>query len=93
MPPPDPGTSIQPHRVGFVRRASAKLRKPAPARELYGSQLFKKAFAYAKQTCDRWYVLSAKHAAVLRLFRSGVPRWPSRENQSTMLAVRMSLMA
>jgi hypothetical protein len=27
-------------------------------------RLLKKASAYAKQTCDRWYVLSAKHGLV-----------------------------
>jgi hypothetical protein len=47
--------------VGLVGCASQKLERPAPARELYVSQLFKKASAYAELTCDRWYVLSAKH--------------------------------
>ena len=45
------------HNVGLVGCASAKLRLPAPARELYVSQLFKKVSAYAGQTCDRWYVV------------------------------------
>jgi hypothetical protein len=52
------------HRVGLVGCASTKLRRPAPARELYVSQLFKKASAYAETTCDRWYILSAKHGLV-----------------------------
>jgi hypothetical protein len=47
--------------VGLVGCASQKLRRPVPARELYVSQLFKKASAYAEATCDRWYVLSAMH--------------------------------
>lgn len=51
-------------RVGLVGCASQKLQRPAPARELYVSQLFRKASAYAETTCDRWYVLSAKHGLV-----------------------------
>jgi hypothetical protein len=50
--------------VGLVGCASQKLQRPAPARELYVSQLFKKASAYAEATCDRWYVLSALHGLV-----------------------------
>jgi hypothetical protein len=53
-----------PITVGLVGCASQKLKRPAPARELYVSQLFKKASAYAELTCDRWYVLSAKHGLV-----------------------------
>lgn len=51
-------------RVGLVGCASQKLQRPAPARELYCSQLFRKAAAYVEQTCDRWYILSAKHGLV-----------------------------
>jgi hypothetical protein len=51
-------------RVGLVGCASTKLKHPAPARELYTSQLFRKASAFAEATCDRWYVLSAKHGLV-----------------------------
>lgn len=50
--------------VGLVACASRKLQHPAPARDLYVSQLFRKASAYAEQTCDRWYILSAKHGLV-----------------------------
>jgi hypothetical protein len=50
--------------VGLVACAAAKLDHPAPARELYVSQLFRKASAYAEATCDRWYVLSAKHGLI-----------------------------
>jgi hypothetical protein len=50
--------------VGLVGCASQKLRRPAPARDLYVSQLFRKASAYAEQTCDRWYILSAKHGLI-----------------------------
>jgi hypothetical protein len=50
--------------VGLVGCAARKLQGPAPARELYVSQLFRKASAYAEATCDRWYILSAKHGLV-----------------------------
>lgn len=53
-----------PLTIGLVGCASQKLKRPAPARELYVSQLFKKASAYAEMTCDRWYILSAKHGLV-----------------------------
>jgi hypothetical protein len=51
-------------RIGLVGCASAKLSRPAPARELYTSQLFRKASAYAEATCERWFILSAKHGLV-----------------------------
>lgn len=51
-------------RIGLVGCASQKLKRPAPARELYVSQLFRKAAAYAEATCDVWYILSAKHGLV-----------------------------
>lgn len=51
-------------RIGLVGCASMKLKRPAPARDLYTSPLFRKASAHAEATCDRWYVLSAKHGLV-----------------------------
>ena len=51
-------------RIGLVGCASQKLHRPAPARELYVSQLFRKASAYAEQTCDQWFILSALHGLV-----------------------------
>lgn len=53
-----------PIRVGLVGCSAQKLAAAAPARELYVSQLFRKASAYAEATCDRWYVLSAKHGLI-----------------------------
>lgn len=50
--------------VGLVASASRKRQHPASARDLYVSQLFRKASAYAAATCDRWYILSAKHGLV-----------------------------
>jgi len=51
-------------RVGLVGCSAQKLDHAAPTRELYVSQLFKKASAYAEATCDRWYILSAKHGLI-----------------------------
>lgn len=51
-------------RIGLVGCASQKRTRPAPARVLYVSALFRKASEYAEATCDRWYVLSAKHGLV-----------------------------
>lgn len=59
-PPTSPGV----YTVGLIGCASQKLKLAAPARELYVSQLFKKASACAELTCDRWYVRSAKHGLV-----------------------------
>lgn len=50
--------------VGLVGCSAGKLHRPAPARDLYTSQLFRKASAYAELTCDRWYILSAEHGLV-----------------------------
>lgn len=41
-----------------------KMKHPAPARDLYVSPLFRKSMAYAEATCDRWFILSAKHGLV-----------------------------
>lgn len=49
------------NRIGLVACASTKLNHPAQARDLYTSQLFRKASAYAELTCSRWFILSAKH--------------------------------
>lgn len=49
------------NRIGLVACASSKLSRPAQARDLYTSQLFRKASRYAELTCHRWFILSAKH--------------------------------
>lgn len=56
-----PATKSGRHLVGLVGCSMSKLQRPAPARELYTSQLFRKATAYVEWNCDRWYILSAKH--------------------------------
>lgn len=48
-------------RVGLVGCVKTKLDHAAPAGELYTSPLFRYRKAYVERTCDRWYVLSAKH--------------------------------
>ena len=48
-------------RVALVSCVKAKLQKPAPARDLYTSQLFQGLRAYATAHTDRWYILSAEH--------------------------------
>lgn len=50
--------------IGLVGCAAQKLKRPAPARELYVSQLFRKSAAYVEARSDRWYVLSAEHGLV-----------------------------
>jgi hypothetical protein len=45
--------------IGLVSCSAQKLDRPAPARELYCSPLFRKSLAYAEARCSRVYVLSA----------------------------------
>lgn len=52
-------------RVALISCVSLKLDHPAPARELYTSPLFKKAYAYAKSLePGAVYILSAEHGLV-----------------------------
>jgi hypothetical protein len=53
-----------PLTVGLVGCGKTKLPHPAPAGELYTGQLFRAAFAYARKTYDRTYILSAKYGLV-----------------------------
>ena len=48
-------------RIGLVSCGKAKRDRAAPARALYTSTLFRKASAYAADTYDGWYILSAKY--------------------------------
>jgi hypothetical protein len=41
-----------------------KLDHPAAARDLYASPLYRGRRAYVEATCDRWFILSAKHGLV-----------------------------
>lgn len=51
-------------RIALVSCASKKLDVPAPASELYVSDLFRKSRAYAERHADAWLVLSAAHGVV-----------------------------
>lgn len=42
----------------------SKLDRHAQARDLYTSPLFQGRRRYVERTCDRWFVLSAKHGLV-----------------------------
>jgi hypothetical protein len=50
--------------IGLVACAKSKRKGALPARELYSSELFKKAIRYSRRNYDRWYILSAKHGLV-----------------------------
>lgn len=52
-------------RIGLVACASKKASEPTEARYLYTSPLFRAASTYVSNTCDRWFILSAKHGLVL----------------------------
>lgn len=51
-------------RIGLVACSATKLPQAAPAQELYASDLFRKAAAYASRNYDRWMILSAQHHLV-----------------------------
>lgn len=51
--------------VGLVSCSKAKLKKAAPARDLYSpSFVFSRSARYVESRCDEWFVLSAKHGLV-----------------------------
>jgi hypothetical protein len=39
----------------------SKQDRPAPAKDLYSSALFRGRRAFVESSCDRWFILSAKH--------------------------------
>jgi len=47
-------------RIALVGCSSQKASKRCAARNMYTSQLFRAARAYAEATCDRWWILSAR---------------------------------
>lgn len=51
-------------RIGLVGCVKGKRSRPAPARELYTSALFLGRRAFVEATCERWFILSAKHGLV-----------------------------
>ncbi len=51
-------------KIVLVACVSKKNKRPMVARDLYISDWFKKASAYAETISDKWYVLSAKYGLV-----------------------------
>ncbi|HXF71491.1 MAG TPA: hypothetical protein VNO79_02645 [Actinomycetota bacterium] len=51
-------------RIGLVGCVKSKRARPAPARDLYTSPLFRGARRFVEWSCDRWFVLSAEHGLV-----------------------------
>lgn len=90
-------TGYRTYRIGLVACSAGKLDHAAPARDLYTSQLFRKAAAYAAATCDRWYILSAKHGLlapedVVEPYDERLPRNPrSAEVHRWAIGVRNAL--
>lgn len=52
------------NKVGLVGCVKGKQSKPAPAKELYISDLFLKRRAYVERCYDSWVILSAKHHVI-----------------------------
>lgn len=50
--------------IALVGCSGPKLKRPAPARQLYTSQLFRSALALAERRHDVVYIISAKHELV-----------------------------
>ena len=61
FPPLSPPEAMGVLRIGLVSCSKTKLDRPAPARDLYTSDLFRLGLAVAEATCHRVFVLSAKH--------------------------------
>jgi hypothetical protein len=51
-------------RVRLVGCVKTKQPRAAPAQELYTSPLFRGRHGWVERTCDRWFILSAKHGLV-----------------------------
>lgn len=51
-------------KIYFVACVGKKASVAMPAKDLYQSEWFKKASAYAKSAGDQWYILSAKYGLV-----------------------------
>lgn len=69
--PPDPAPSprttpsaTHARTIALVACVGKKKNRPLPAGELYDSDWFHKASAYARRTADAWYILSAKYGLV-----------------------------
>jgi hypothetical protein len=75
-------------RIGLVGCGAQKSLERCKAKDLYTSNLFRAARAYAEATCARWYILSAKYGLLgperviepydLRLHKEGAVGWGRR---------------
>jgi hypothetical protein len=61
--PPRPAPALPPDIV-LVSCVKDKLDRPAPAKDLYTSDLFRKERAYAERVGVSWFILSAEHGLV-----------------------------
>ena len=59
-----PQATKPPTTIVLISCSKSKLDIPAPARELYTGQLFKKAVAWAERQGLQWFVISALHGLV-----------------------------
>ncbi|PQJ36835.1 hypothetical protein BSZ35_00155 [Salinibacter sp. 10B] len=50
--------------VALVACVKSKRDRPMPAGRLYNSTWFQKARVYARERCDSWFILSAKHGVL-----------------------------
>jgi hypothetical protein len=51
-------------KIALVACVSKKNSTPMPAQDLYCSDWFRKASAYAMHVADEWYILSARHGLI-----------------------------
>jgi hypothetical protein len=57
-------TTYRVERIGLVGCVKMKRNHPTPGGDLYTSPLFVGRRRWVLQTCDRWFILSAKHGLV-----------------------------
>ena len=60
----DSASAFGPRHVVLVSCSGVKLDSPAPARDLYQSQLFRKSRAWAERFGSSWFILSALHGLI-----------------------------
>ena len=73
-------------RVALVGCSASKLKKSAPARELYTSALFRAAYEYAEKTCDAILIASTFYGvvapkAVIRPYDRSLRKYNKRERE------------
>src|SRR3954467_11439635 len=73
-------------RVALVGCSASKLKKSAPARELYTSALFRAAYDYAERTCEAVLIVSAFYGviapqAVIRPYDRSLRQYNKRERE------------